>query len=202
MKHSSNRLRLWTLPLCLALSAALVSACATGSDTQSPDATAGIESYSGTWTQNGVSGTFDATKTLTIGPDLTFEQTIHQYESTAKQTLAWTKGVTGSVAGVSVDENNEAYDTLFIDIDEVRITPESATQANDWNTTAYGGVTAWVPQTTRTFDSANPGTWEQGAIWLDHVAVSVQREGDLLNVNERGGFDGQDPPQDVYYLEP
>ncbi len=53
---------------------------------------------------------------------------------------------------------------------------------------------------TRTFSAAAPGHWEHGAVWQHHVAVSVQREGDLLNVNERGGFDGLDPPEDVYFL--
>jgi hypothetical protein len=182
------------------LATTLIPACQSGSTGPSQDATATIGTYAGTWTQNGTSGTFDAEKSLTIGADLSYVQTVHQYESPAKLTLAFIKVVTGTVTAISVDDANEAYDTIFVGITAVEVTPKTAGQADEWNTAAYGGITAWTPDVTQTFNSSNPGLWEHGAVWLDHVAVSVQREGDLLNVNERGGFDGQDPPEDVYFL--
>ena len=101
---------------------------------------------------------------------------------------------------ITVEENNGAYETIFIEIGEVRLTPKTSSQAAEWNAAAYGGVTTWIQDVTLTFTSGNPGPWEHGTIWLHHVAVSVQREGDLLTVNERGGFDGQDPPEDVYFV--
>ncbi|MBZ0269172.1 hypothetical protein K8I85_13545, partial [bacterium] len=179
----------------------LAPACQKGSD-PSPDPLAGVEAYFGTWTQNGTSGTQDATKSLVIGGDLGYAQTIRQYETTAKTDLASVREVQATVTRVETDTNNPDYETLFIEVHTVRVTPRSSAQAAEWNNAEYGGITEWVQQTARTFHDTSPGLWEHGAIWQDHVAVSVKREGDLLDVNERGGFDGQDPPEDVYFLEP
>lgn len=187
------------LALCLAL--LLAPGCSNTND-PSPDPAAGVEDYFGTWIQNGTSGTQDATKTLVIGEDRTYHLTVMQYETTAKLDLAAVRETEATVTTVQTSENDPDYTTLFIDIQSVRVTPRNATQAAEWNSAEYGGLVTWVQQDTRTFNAANPGLWEHGAVWLDHVAVSVRREGDLLNVNERGGFDGQDPPEDVYYLEP
>jgi hypothetical protein len=115
--------------------------------------------------------------------------------------LASTTAMSATVTAIAASESNPAYDTFFINIHEVRVTPRTAGQAADWNAGGYGGVTTWVPDVTLTFDGDNPGAWDQGIIWQSHVAVSVQREGDLLSVNERGGFDGLDPPEDVYFLD-
>jgi hypothetical protein len=201
MERRTRRPGPGTVPA-LALALALLPGCSGDANTPSPDPTAGVETYFGTWTQNGTSGTQDAVKSLVIGADLSCAQTIEQYESTAKTTVTSVREVAATVTAVSVDENNPAYRTIFLAVHSVRVTPRTATQAADWNGAEYGGVTSWVQQDTRTFDADHPGFWEFGSVWLDHVAVSVKREGDLLNVNERGGFDGQDPPEDVYYLEP
>ena len=146
-------------------------------------------------------GTHDATKSLVIDGDLAYAQTVQQFETTDLLTLSSIREVDATVSSIGTSEHDETYDTLIISVSEVRVTPETSTQADEWNSMEYGGVTTWTPGVTQTFSSAHPGEWEFGSVWLDHVAVSMRREGDLLNVNERGGFDGQDPPEDVYFLE-
>ncbi len=105
------------------------------------------------------------------------------------------------ITEISTDENNSEYDTIYININDVEITPKISSQAAQWNSEQYGGETDWMVDISKTFNSTNPGNWEYGSIWLSNVAVSVKREGNLLNVNERGGFDGNDPPEDVYFLQ-
>ncbi len=179
----------------------IITACNGSSDEASPDKTGKISTYAGNWYQNGTSGTQDAEKTLNLGSDLSYIQTINQYETTSKLTLGSIKVSTAVITEISTDENNSEYDTIYINIDKVEITPKISSQAEQWNSDQYGGKTDWIVDTVKTFNSDNPGTWEFGSIWLSHIAVSVKREGDLLNVNERGGFDGNDPPEDVYFLQ-
>ncbi len=186
--------------LCLGLVMALIPACQSDPGSPAPDGAAEVANYAGTWTQNGTSGTQKATMSLVIGADLSYRKTTSEFETTAKVALASSRAVSATVTDITPSENNADYETIFIDLNEVQLTPESAGEADEWNTMAYGGVTTWIQGVTLTFDAENPGPWEHGTIWLSHVAVSVLREGDLLNVNERGGFDGQDPPEDVYFL--
>jgi hypothetical protein len=101
--------------------------CENGSSGPEPDPTAGVTTYTGTWTQNGTSKTRTATKTLTIGANFSYEIAVNQYESESKLT--------------EIDEANAAYETRFIDIHEIEITPQSGEQADRWNSDEYGGLT-------------------------------------------------------------
>ncbi len=179
----------------------LITACDKSSDETSPDKTSKISTYAGSWYQNGTTGTQDAKKTLNLNTDLSYIQTINQYETTSKLTLSSIKVSTAVISEISTDETDSTYDTVYIDISKVEITPKTSSQAEQWNNDEYGGETDWIVDSIKTFNSDNPGNWEFGSIWLSNVAVSVKREGDLLNVNERGGFDGNDPPEDVYFLQ-
>jgi hypothetical protein len=113
--------------------------CENGSSGPEPDPTAGVTTYTGTWTQYGTSKTRTATKTLTIGANFSYEIAVNQYES--KLTLAWIQSTSATVTALEIDEANAAYETRFIDIHEIEITPQSGEQADRWNSDEYGGLT-------------------------------------------------------------
>jgi len=101
---------------------------------------------------------------------------------------------TSEVTSVQANDNNSAYNDLYIDNDSLRLTPHSSAIVSAWISSQLCGKTDWSVDSEAEFDANNTGN----TCFQPNTRPAVRLSGTNLLLNGRGGFDGGDPADTVF----
>jgi hypothetical protein len=109
--------------------------------------------------------------------------------------------VQSTIRQISPNENNNDYDSIFLNNSESIVIPKTSEQATNFSTNEQCGQDQWSADSPQSFNSENVGEDSNGnTCWQESAMFAGQLVNDdnQLNYNGRAGFDGEDGEDIVF----